>query len=339
MKNVMDMYINYTEKIIKKYMRMIFDKRNNEEVVREILKTYIKAKYYNIVLNEKKARAFYQRIMDELNYKADILKKRSDIEDKEIIDYTEELFNYIFFFDNVRNVDKIKNYKDLKEVVSELIKVRREKFKIKTADGFEEKLYKEIVDNILEKEIFLEKFDNEDFILEFEKNKQNPELYFVTINYSMKMPKQFSEEAIEKVFNSGIIAEDKLKIEYILLSVVALKDILNGEFKDTYIAEFTSTLLDKKGKAESVLSLIGNQALQEKINLNIMYEDYSSHKKAILKYIKDGYNFIITIDSSMKDIDEIDKLKMFKKIVVPKKLELYNKIIKNKSVQMNIVEK
>ena len=248
MKNIMDMYISYTEKIIKKYMRIIFDRKYNEEVVGEFIKTYINARYYNIVHNEKKARAFYLRIIDELNYKAEILRKRSTIENKEIIDYVLEVFNYILFFDNVRSVENIKNYKDLKDVVNELVEIRKEKFKIKVAEDFAEKLYKEIMDNMLEKEIFLEKLDSNDFLLQFEKNKQNPDLYFVTIDHRIKMPKQYSDEAVEKVFNTGIIAEDKLRVEYILLSVVALKDILNGEFKDTYIAEFTSTLLDKKRK-------------------------------------------------------------------------------------------
>ena len=249
MKNIMDMYIGYTEKIIKKYMKMVFDRKYNDEVVEELIKTYINARYYNIVHSEKKARAFYLRIIDELNYKADILRNRSTIENKEIIDNVVQIFNYIFFFDNVRNVGNVKNYTDLKDVVKELVNVRKEKFKIKTVEDFEEKLYKEILDNMLEKEIFLEKLDCEDFVLQIERNKSNPDLYFAKLDHSIKMPMQYSEEAIEKVFNTGIIAEDKLRIEYILLSVIALRDILNGEFKDTYVAEFTSTLLKKKRKS------------------------------------------------------------------------------------------
>ena len=339
MKNIMDTYINYTEKTIKKYIRLILDKKYNDEVTKEILKTYINARYYNIVHTEKKARAFYQRILEELDYKAEILRKRSDIENKESIDYVIYIFNYILFFDNVRNVENIKNYKDLKEVVKDLSKVRQNKFNIKTPEDFAEKLYKEIMDNMLDKEIFLEKLECDDFMLQFEKNKQHPDLYFVTLDHNIRMPSQYSEEAVYKVFTTGIIAEDKLKVEYLLLSVVALKDILNGEFKDTYIAEFTSTLLKKAGKIDSVLSQISNQALQEKINLNIMYEEYSAHKKSIQKYINSGYNFTITIDSSMKDVNELDKLKMFKYIIVPKNLELYNQIKKNVSGLDNVIEK
>lgn len=93
----------------------------------------------------------------------------------------------------------------------------------------------------------------------------------------------------------------------------------------------------RNGKIDNILDLISNQALQEKINLNVMYEDYSSHKDLIQKYMKKGYNFTITIDSSLKDPEEIDKLKIFKFIVVPKRLELYNKIIKKKTILPNII--
>ena len=68
-----------------------------------------------------------------------------------------------------------------------------------------------------------------------------------------------------------------------------------------------------------------------------MYEDYDSYKNSIQKYIKLGYNFTITIDSSIKDEEELDRLKMFKWIIVPKKLELYNRIIKRKTAIPNMI--
>ena len=76
MKNLMDMYLNFTEKRIKKYMRMIYSVYYNEEIVSEYLKTYINARYYNIRNTEKPARAFYLRIIDELEFKKDILIKK-----------------------------------------------------------------------------------------------------------------------------------------------------------------------------------------------------------------------------------------------------------------------
>ena len=50
-----------------------------------------------------------------------------------------------------------------------------------------------------------------------------------------------------------------------LLSLITVRDIVDGDFKGIYIAEFANTLFKKKTKLDSILSLIENQALQEKI--------------------------------------------------------------------------
>jgi len=85
MRNLMDMYLNFTEKRIKKYMRIVYSQYYNEEIVSEYLKTYVNARYYNIRNTEKPARAFYLRIIDELNFKKDILIRKNDekTEDRE----------------------------------------------------------------------------------------------------------------------------------------------------------------------------------------------------------------------------------------------------------------
>jgi len=82
MKNLMDMYLNFTEKRIKKYMRIIYSQYYNDAIVSEYLKTYVNARYYNIRNTEKPARAFYLRIIDELEFKQNILVKRNDSEIK-----------------------------------------------------------------------------------------------------------------------------------------------------------------------------------------------------------------------------------------------------------------
>ena len=103
MKNLMDMYLNFTEKRIKKYMRIIYVQYFNEEIISEYLKTYVNARYYNIRNTEKPARAFYLRIIDELEFKQSILlKKNEEIEDRQeraenakFINNAKEVFEYI----------------------------------------------------------------------------------------------------------------------------------------------------------------------------------------------------------------------------------------------------
>ena len=347
MKNIMDTYLNFTEKKIKKYMRMIFAGYYDEKIVSEYLRTYINARYYNIRNTEKPARAFYLRILDELEFKQNILIRKNEeeaenIEEKEanlkLINTVKEVFGYILFFDNVRNVDNFKSINSIKEVIKKIMQTVNVEFKIKTTKDFEETFYKEITSDMLDKEIFLDKFETDEFSLRFENSAIRDDLYYAMLEHNVRMPSQYSESAIEKVYTEGIVAEDKLQIEYILLSLVAMRDIINGNFKDSYLAEFTSTLFKKKQKLDSILSLIGNQALQEKISLNISYSDYIKNQKGVLEYTKKGYNFVITLDDSIKSVEDVEKLKMFKIVIAPKKLVLYKEIKGDNSLN-NVIYK
>ena len=163
----MDTYIAFTEKKIKKYMKAILAKQYDEDVVNEYLKTYINARYYNIQNTDTPARAFYLRILEELEYKEDILMKKCEEEAENLdekqkkldgIHNLKELFAYILFFDNVRNVENFKTIDNIKEIVSKMIQTANALFKIDISQNVEKKLYEEIKSDMLEKEIFLEKF-------------------------------------------------------------------------------------------------------------------------------------------------------------------------------------
>ena len=348
MNNLMDTYITFTEKKIKKYMKILLAKQYDEYFVDEYLKTYINARYYNIQNTEQPARAFYLRILEELEYKEDILMKKCEEEAQNLdekqsqlnkIHNLKELFAYILFFDNVRNVENFKTIDNMKEIVSKMTQTANTLFKTDISQSVEKKLYEEIKQDMIEKEIFLDKFDTDEFVLQFENSKANDNIYFATLEQKVKMPMQYSEVAIEKVYHEGIIAEDKLQVEYILLSVVVILDILKGNFDDTYIAEFTSTLFKKKQKLDSILSILGNQALQDKINLNILYSDYIKNQKHVLEYTKKGYNFTITLDNEVNNIEDVEALKMFKMVIVPQKLSIYKDIKSNKALFNNVILK
>lgn len=338
MKNLMDEYIDFTTSKMKRYIRLIFASRYNSEITDEYIKTYVNSRYYNVNLSEKSNRAFYLKIVNELNEKSETLKKRLGKEKEKIIDDTKVVFNYLLFFDSVRKVENFKNIPNIKEVTQKLIDEIKNEFGIKIKEEVEETLYKEISADMLEKELFLDKFETDDFILNFVKHKSIDSLYYVDLEHHIKLPNQYSDLAIEEVYNSGIVAEDKLEIEYILLSIIAIKDIIDGNFKDTYIAEFATSLFKKKQKLNSVLELLNNQALQEKIKLNITYEEFTRFKKTILGYVNKGFDFAITLDDTIKSVDEVGKLKMFKYVILPKNLKLTKEILQNKKLFNNIIE-
>ena len=346
--NLMDMYLNFTEKKIKKYIKLVYGPIYNEEIVSEYLKTYINARYYNIRNTDKPARAFYLRILDELDFKKEILIKRNEneTEDREerahnlkVINNVKEVFSYILFFDGVRKIENFKNIKSMKDIIKKMIADVKDEFDIQMAKNVEDVLNKEVSSDILEKEIFLEKFETEEFVIELENFEEKENVYLAKLGHNVKMPVQYSEAAIEKVFTEGIVAEDKLQIEYILLSLISVRDIINGEFDDMYIAEFTESLFKKKTKLDGILALIDNQALQEKISINIYYADYIRNSKTILEYTNKGYNFVITLDNTIKSVEDVERLKMFKIVVAPKSLVLYKELKQNKAILSNVIYK
>lgn len=347
MKNLMDMYLNFTEKRIKKYMRIIYSKYYNEEIVTEYLKTYVNARYYNIINTEKPARAFYLRIIDELDFKKNILiKKNEEVEDRDeraqnfiIINSVKDVFEYILFFDDVRKIENFKKIDSLREVIKKIADKIMLDLEIKMSKDTQEKLYKEVTSDLLEKDIFLDKFDTDEFYIMVENCEQRDNLFFTTLGHNVKMPMQYSDTAIEKVFTEGIVAEDKLRIEYTLLSLITLRDIIEGQFEDTYIAEFATTLFKKKAKLDSTLSIIEHQALQDKIYLNIDYSDYMKNQKAVLEYTKRGFNFTINLDNTLKNIEDVEKLKMFKIVIASKKLVLYKELKQNRAILNNVIFK
>ena len=231
MKNLMDVYLSFTERKIKKYMKLIFNQYYDENIVNEYLRTYINARYYNIINIEKPARAFYLRILDELDYKEDTLmekceKEAESLSEKQqrlkVISTVKEVFGYILFFDNVRNIENFKTIGSIKEIVAKALAVASEAYGFKVPKDAEDKIYKEIKSDLLSKDLFLDKFDTDEFMLNFENSELRDDLFFVELLYNVKMPMQYSSQAVAQVFSEGIIAEDKLQVEYLLLSIILI---------------------------------------------------------------------------------------------------------------------
>ena len=337
MRNLMDEYIDFTSKKIKKYVRMILRSKYDEKIVQEFLKTYINSRYYNII--EESSRPFYLKITDELNKKQKILNEKDEDGKELVIEVTKQIFVYMLFFDNVRKVENFKNIKSIKEVINQLIDYCQKTLDTKMQDDIHEALYNEITADMLDKDIYLDKFETDSFILDFEKTKELDNVYYTRLDYNMRLPMQYSYEAVEKVYNTGTVAENKLAVEYVLLSVVAIRDVLNGNFKDKYIVEFSNSLLKKEQKLDGLLAILTNQALQDKINITISYRDFQKNRDMILEFIGKGYNFAIELDDYLEDVEIIKKLKMFKFIIVPNNIKLYKEAIKYKKQFANILEK
>ena len=316
--NIMEEYLEYTKKFLQDLLKEYFRDKYNKEVAEEYIETYIDARYNNYGGNPEQ-KVFYRKIYSALQNKEEELLYNSEDENVQIIKNMLETFQYIFYIDFVRPL-KI----ELKEFVNQMYEKRLTKFGMTRDVTLKDNLTKMIRNFRENKEKYLEKFDSDDFELVINKYPLIKDVYKVNIKYNFKLPYIFSDNAIYDVYNENIVNEDKIIIEYLMLTVFNIKMILDGKFNTQYLVDFPITAFEKKKKLEQILRIINNPAIQDKIKIKLKYRDFVIHREEIYELMKDGYKFAIIIDDSfIISKEHIKKLEIFDFIILSKKLKYY----------------
>lgn len=316
MDNIIEKHISNVQKRLKKYNNIILKSRYDKDISDVLIQTYIEARYYNYGTNEK-IKFFYRRIYDALKRKGESLIKKEPRK-KELIDNTISIFQYYFYFDFVRNTD------DLEKIVDSIVEKRIFKLNLKSAvddKDFKEKFLQLVKDDMKEVKEYLVSYNSDDFSLEQKRFLDDNNYYDVSLNYYFDFPEIFSHESVEQVFNTDIVAEDKLFVEYPLVCIEALKDILGGDFDKIYICDFAASLCSKKNKINQIMQIINNQAAQDKMFLKVTYDDYLNYKESIFDLVRKGFRFVLKTNADMPKLtsEELKLLEIFSCIIVDKK--------------------
>lgn len=330
--NIMDEYIKITKEQIKEYLKLVLGKNFKQAYCELFTERYINIRYYNYYENE-----FYEstrrKILEHLKNVSDEIAI-NNIEDREIIEMMRVFFYYILYFDNVVY------YKDLKNKISQIAKVKKRIFKKNELNDFEEELYLIMQDYMNQKEELIKKYESDKFYIKLTNYPDKLRVYRVNLKFSnIKFPLVYSDFAINKAFQIGLVGEDKLVVEYNLVAVQILKDILKLNFKKKYILEFADTLLNKPKKIKSILSIINNLAIQDKVSLKIKYEEFEKNKEVVYDLMRDGFGITVILDNSFEPTyKNIESLKMFDFIILNRNLKQYENIMDYKEEMKNVIE-
>lgn len=321
--NVMQEYIKITEEEVISYIKLIFERTYNKKIALRYMDAYMNVRFYNFYPKDENLtfrKNYLNAIKEqELNIVRDMPEKRKLIENMGLF------FYYILYF------DKISYRVDIDEIIEKLYKIRKKLLK-KDNENFKKDFYNIFKAYSAKKEEFLKKFDTEEFILKITPYEGANNANRVNIKYNVKFPMIYSNQAIENVFNSGLIAEDKLFVEYNLMTVEIIQDILKGNFKKQYIIEFNTDLFKKNRKLTSLLNIINNSAVQDKINLKITYKEFLQNKDKIYELMRDGFRFAVILDNSFEPAyGNFERLNAFNYTIASKKLEYYDKVIANEN--------
>ena len=330
--NIMAEYTEHTRKFLRTFMQEFFKEQYDKDITNEYIETYIEARYNNYGGN-KNQRVFYRRIYSALKKSEEKLIYNQYEENHKMIKDMLELYQYIFYIDFVRPINK-----ELKDFASEIYEKRITKFEMKRDGELKNNLYKMIKEYRDSKMKYLKAFESEDFGLVTTKYPLIKDVYKVELKYNFKLPYIFSQNAINDVYSENIVNEDKLIIEYLMLTVFNIRMILEGKFNTQYLVEFPMSLFSKRKKLTQALRIINDQSILDKIKIKIKYRDFIMHRNEIYELMKNGYKFAVIIDDSfIISKEHIKKLSMFNYVIISKKLKYFDEFMENADGLENLI--
>lgn len=315
--NIGQNYINYIEKKYKKILSILLGKNYVAKTTLLFLKDYINIRYYEDIDLEK----------DDL--KEVVLERLYDL--KSLLSRTKTtncLENIIPCFDVIFYIDNVDKEIDVNDYLKDLENDQKQ-------DVLE--LMKEID---LKREKYFSLLDDNKFKLDEQLIGIIKKINITSLSYNIKFSKLFSDYAIEKAYNYGIINEDKLYVQYTMVAFEILIAKFNNEKIGHYILEFNTDLLSKNKKLYKLIDIIDNSLIKNYVSIKVLYSDYLKYMDNIQDLIKKGINVSLILDDEfICDKVHLEQLVVFDKVLIDMKYKCYDYVKNNKkSVKSNIFD-
>ena len=327
--NIMEEYIKLTKNHMKQYMELVFEDRFKDSVFESFLEGYVNARYYDLN-GYQNDNSLKTEILLELEKRKEKLLETEKTK-RQLVEHMYDFFEQLLYF------DRVVPSKDLERTVDVVYSLRK-KLLEKDEKEFKQKLTKALEENTKQLDDLLKKYETSDFYISISNYKTVRNVYRATLKYNFSVPIIYSNFAINKAFSTGTTNEDKIFIEYILMSVQIIQDIIRGNFKKQYIVEFAESLFGKPQKLERTLGLVNNQVIQDKLNFKITYAIFIKNKAKIYELIKKGFRFAVIIDDTFESsLEDLEKLSIFKFVLINENAKWYHKVIESIDTK-NIIE-
>ena len=277
--------------------------RPNEASIKDAFtKIYIDAKYYNytgevnVSYNGKNMNCKLEEVLNETA--TDLIKKYKGSDNK----YKEKVENYRNIFITVLYVEsyylsendtevKINNYK------KKILKYLKDTYR------FEEELIDKIKELMLIQktyskinEMSLKNMETNTFELKYNNIPNVKNMYGLTLNHNINFSKIYSDYIVDKTYDEGIVAEDKVLVTANILLTRIAKDMIDTEFKNRYLLYLPATLYEKDNKLNKVLKLLDDELVKKCTLLLVKYDTLISNKKKIKELKKLGYRIALIFD-------------------------------------------
>ena len=308
--NVITKYLSMSNKHMEDILKFILGNKYNKQISEQFLSLYFETRYNGLIEN-KRGLTVRSKLLSQYRE----LKKQLEESDKGKIPQIEALYN---IFDEVTYFDTAIFDRNYNEKIEFIYNEQVDYFdKTIEKSTFEKELLKIVQNNQREKLKFIKKFDTNEFRLQGSNINEN--IKKISITHNIKFPSIYSSEAIEKAFNMGTTKEDKLFVEFYLISIRILLDVIKSDYRKRYIVDIDSSLLNKAQKISRLFEVVNNPITQDRIIIQIKYSELEKNKMIVYDYISQGYKFAIELDKGYIDEKiEAQKLEVFEYILASK---------------------
>ncbi len=305
--NAINEYINFEKSNIILFAKEVLSEYYDEEMFEKLLTTYVESRYYNY--NNFCKKTLSEDIFGELKKTLTRLVEGTDKDTKKKLKEMYVIFYYVMIFDGVIDVDE-------KKLVSLLCSYRLELFDLEDMI-FKENMFKLLANVARKRKEFFSTFKCEDFEIN-RSSTSNINITDIVLRHRINFPKIYSEYAVDRVFNTGIINEDKTMVLYYLTSYYIMKDIKDCEFDDYYLLDFPCSLFENRDKLETLLEIVDNDIFRNQTIFKISYDDYGKYINNVKDMMREGYKFaLIANDEELKD-NNLVLTTIFEYIIVDK---------------------
>jgi hypothetical protein len=314
--NIISRYLKQLKIEFLDFFRIVFDNVYPKKICGEFLDRYFDVRYNNET-NYPREKDFVTRVNKELVLLYKTL--RTDELDDTLRNIV-ALFGYIIYFDD------IDAFAEEGELINSL--VEDENITISHSENLKKDLTTWYVNLKKMKETFNSSIFSKEFSLIEKRLYRNT--FKLDLVHNVKISNLYSEFAINKVYNSGTVYEQRLFITYIMASYLVLDNARNLDFSKNYVVPFSEALLGKEKKLKRLLNTFNNVLAKKKLTIMIEYKDYVNSKKIIDEYINMGYSFGVVLDDKFNG--DINKLVLFSYVFMYEDYPSYDKIISKKDM-------
>ncbi len=310
--NIISIYTKFIKDKLLEFFKLVLSKDYNNSLCKKFVNKYIEVRYYNET-GYSKDKDFITRLNKDL---IEVYESIATDENEETLKNVVALFGYITYLDDLYDG------KEDMEILSAL--TNDDTIKIKRDDNFKKSLRKWYFSFKNGKNNFQNTIMSKEFSLS--EKKVYRKTFETKVEHNVKISNLYSEFAIEKAYNMGVVAEDKLFVNAILTSELLLNDAINLDFTKKYIIELEGSILSKKKKANRFFSSIDNPLAKKYLSLKILGSQYLQNKEFIQEKMKEGFSFALVLDTDISENEFI----LFSYIYVYEDSEIFDIIMNDK---------